>query len=203
VLVDGQAAQICSQASVASLFLTGGDGADVITIGSGVNIPNEVHGGDGNDVITGGGGGDMLFGEAGNDQIMARGQSDILVGGDGNDYLDGGAGRDVMIGGTGADTIFGDNGDDILIAGFTTRDADPATLKAIRTSWNGGGTYADRVAALKATLLRPGVDLFDDTSIDILSGDEGRDWFVANTSLFSGVPDLVVSDLFREIVTDV
>ncbi len=202
VLVDGQAAQVFSQASVASLFLTGGDGADVITIASGVNVLNEVHGGNGNDVITGGGGGDMLFGEAGNDQLMSRGQADILVGGDGDDYLDGGAGRDVLIGGTGADIIFGDNGDDVLIAAYTTHDADPATLNAIRTAWTGGGNYADRVAALKATLLRPGVDYFDDNIIDLMSGDEGKDWFIANTS-GSGAHDLVVSDLFREVVTDI
>ncbi len=202
VRVDGTIDQTFAFASVNRILINAGDGNDTVLIASNIAIPTEVHGEAGNDSLTGGGHGDMLFGEAGNDVILARGGDDILVGGDGDDYLDGGAGRDVLIGGKGADIIFGDNGDDILIAGYTSHDADPAALENIRSVWAGGGAYADRVNALKATLLKPGIDLFDDNIADFLSGDDGKDWFIANTT-GAGVHDLPFDGEKKEIVTDI
>ena len=109
-------------AATGSVFISGGGGNDVLTIGR-LKNPVVFLGGDGDDSLTGG----------------AKG--DILVGGPGTDILNGGAGRDLIIGGDGADTINGAGGNDLLIAGTTAYDADtPDNRRAL----------ADLLAALAA-----------------------------------------------------
>jgi len=61
------------------------DGADTLTVGSGMDKPVWAFGGDDNDSLQGGGGSDYLDGGAGNDLLEGRG---------GNDYLSAGAGDD-------------------------------------------------------------------------------------------------------------
>lgn len=68
----------------APLFLTGGNGRDILT------------GGDGNDVINGRNGKDTLLGGDGDD---------TLIGGNGRDELNGGLGDDVLTGGNSNDTF--------------------------------------------------------------------------------------------------
>jgi uncharacterized delta-60 repeat protein len=200
VSVDSQPVQIFSTVGVNSIFASGGDQNDVITINSGITIPAELHGGDGNDTLTGGDGDDILFGEAGNDSLKGRNGDDVFVGGDGNDTMFGGNGRDILIGGDGADSIAGDNGDDILIAGRTSHDASVANLSAIRAIWTGGGSYTTRVNALRGAgdLLDPATNLFNDTCIDSVSGNNGRDWIILDTST-----DHFLDLASNEILTDI
>jgi Ca2+-binding RTX toxin-like protein len=175
----------------------GGDGNDNITSGAGDDqifgdAGNDVllgragsdvfHGGDDNDTITGGAGDDLLFGDGGDDVLIGSGGADVFVGGDGNDNLSGGGGRDVLIGGTGADSISGDAGDDLLIAASTTHDNDPVALNAIRTIWNGLGTNTFIITTLSNSLLPPSSIIDDGVgAVDVLSGDGGKDWFIASS----------------------
>jgi len=80
--------------TTATINVTAGDGADVIT------------GSDGNDSLNGGNGNDTLTGGLGNDTLIGGNDNDSLSGGDGNDYLTGDAGLDTYSGGVGNDTIF-------------------------------------------------------------------------------------------------
>lgn len=217
VTIDALPAQVFSAASVTSISIDGGDGADTIVVGGGITLDAVIHGGAGNDTITAGGGNDQVFGDADNDVLLGRagrdsfyggagddsitggsgndillgegGQdslfgssgADVFAGGDGNDQLSGGNGRDVLIGGSGADTITGDNGDDLLISGYTYYDTDIPGLQSILALWMGGGSYDERVAAIKA-------DLLDDSKVtadgdaDLLSGNNGKDYFIADSA---------------------
>jgi uncharacterized delta-60 repeat protein len=199
VHANNQNDQIFSSTNITGILVQAGDGNDTVSIGSGITVPATLHGGDGNDTLTGGDGDDILFGEGGNDSLKGRNGDDVFVGGDGNDTLFGGNGRDLLIGGDGSDVISGDNGDDILIAGRTSSDASVANLSAIRAIWIGGGAYLTRVNALRGAgdLLAPS-NLFNDTSLDLLSGNNGRDWLIADTST-----DCFADLASNEIITDI
>jgi Ca2+-binding RTX toxin-like protein len=184
-------------AGLTGIRVDAGDGNDVIQVDSGVTLPSELHGGAGEDNLTGGGGNDMLFGEDGSDVLTGQNGDDVAVGGAGTDLVSGGNGRDVLIGGAGTDYVAGENGDDILIAGTTSHDTDPAALAAIRTAWASDGDYATRVRTLGDTLLKSS-DLFDDGSLDLLSGNNGKDWFVADRT----DADVILDAAKNEIVTD-
>lgn len=150
----------------ASDFLDGGDGYD------------RIRGNAGNDHIRGGSGIDFLYGMAG---------SDILVGGTGNDVMEGGAGNDFLFGGHGSDYMKGDAGDDLLIGDRTTYDNNTAALRAIRTSWNAGGTIAQRQARLTTGInggyrLSWGSTVLDDFAVDTLCSGEDSDLFFAGYS---------------------
>ncbi len=159
-----------------SVVVNGGAGDDVIGVAPNVNVPIEAYGGAGNDLISGGG------------------AADILVGGEGNDVLVGGGGRDLLIGGRGADIIIGNTEDDILIAGYTSHDGNPGTLRDIMTVWTGGGSFSTRVSNLRTGLLAPDANVEDDDAIDILSGNQGTDWFIFNND-GPGARDLVLDRL--------
>jgi Ca2+-binding RTX toxin-like protein len=130
-------------ASVKSISVDLGDGADTLTIGPGVGpvyclggLGNDtIYGGDGNDTITAGGGKDVVFGGAGDDridggptadQLTGDDGADRIYGGDANDRLDGVAGVDRLYGGEGNDTLnggssndklYGEGGEDVLYGG--------------------------------------------------------------------------------------
>lgn len=231
VTIDALAAQVFSAASVTSISIDGGDGADTLLVGAGITLDAVIHGGAGNDTITAGGGNDQIHGDADNDVLLGRagrdsfyggagddsitggsgndillgegGQdslfgssgADAFVGGDGNDLLSGGNGRDVLIGGSGADTITGDNGDDLLISGYTYYDTDLAGLQSILGLWIGGGTYEQRVAAIQTELLTAS-KVSADGDIDILSGNNGKDYFVADSAD-------VITDLVKKEVSSI
>jgi subtilisin family serine protease len=186
-------------APTGSIIVDGRGGNDSITIDASVSLPGILYGGSGNDTLAGG-----------------KGPA-ILIGGDGDDTASGGNGRDLLIGGAGADNLGGQNGDDILIAGTTSYDtrttASQQALCGIQAEWlrkdigyqaridhltgatPGGlnGTYY-----LKAT--SPDQTVFNDTGPDTLTGANGTDWFLLN-STGSGVLD--TSDrIGSEVATD-
>ncbi len=130
-----------------------------------------------------------MDGGPGNDSLIGGGGSNVLIGGPGDDTLTGTGTRDILIGGTGADRLVGNGGDDILIAGTTTYDSGPdsaklandAILMKLQDEWNSTRTYADRIANLRTgvsgnTLVK-GTTVFDDPSMDQLTGFAGFDWF--------------------------
>jgi Ca2+-binding RTX toxin-like protein len=198
VSIGAGAAQTFPFAGVVAIRIDCGDGEDLVSIATGVHAPAEIHGGDGRDTLVAGGGDDLLFGDGGNDSLVSRGGNDVAVGGSGNDLLYGGTGRDVLIGGAGSDVIAGESGDDILVGGATTHDADPAALAAIRAVWGGGGSYLARVDALRGALLRPADFIPDAGATDLLWGQQGSDWYVAD--LDQG--DRVLMPDGKEIVTN-
>jgi uncharacterized delta-60 repeat protein len=210
VVVDGGAPQTFPAASFTSILVVGGAGNDWITVDAAVTKPAEIHGGDGSDVISGGSGNDLLFGDddsaippAGNDILTGNAGHDVIVGGAGNDVIAGGSGRDVLIGGGGADWIVGNNDDDALVAGYTVHDADATALSQIRAAWLLPANYATRVNALRTTLLRPDVDVFDDGAVDLLVGGAGTDWFVVNNNGSPSTRDLILDRAPSERLTDV
>jgi uncharacterized protein (TIGR03118 family) len=125
-------------------------------------------------------------GGAGDDQLFGGGGNNILIGGTGDDLLVGGASRDVLIGGDGMDKLFGAGNDDILVGGSTAYDADQASLLQIMGVWSGTGSYATRIAALKAGT--GGVPVLDSTKVtddgvrDLLVGNGGLDWFFGSST---------------------
>ncbi len=165
---------------------------DYIQIAESIAVPACIHAGAGNDNIKGGSGDDILEGGAGDDLIL------------------GGNGRDIMIGGFGADRLVGNPGEDILIAGRTLYDQNDSALSAIRREWTSGASYNTRVAHLRGCpgglnggyFLR-GRDefgglgnqtVFDDYSVDRLTGSQGIDWFLASLN--------PCDDYVLDIITD-
>jgi Ca2+-binding RTX toxin-like protein len=71
-------------------------------------------GGQGDDVLTIGTGGGVALGEDGADLLTGSALDDALAGGAGPDTMSGGAGADVLRGGTGVDAFDGGPGDDLL-----------------------------------------------------------------------------------------
>lgn len=177
-------------------------GDDDIQAAGGITNPCWLYGGDGNDRLKGGSG------------------ANVLVGGAGDDLLVGGSNRDILIGGTGADRIVGNEADDILIAGNTAFDANDAALSAILAEWTSSRSYAARVANMMGTgtgddfanrrnmgyFLRvtdqaATTTVFDDGSADVLTGNDGIDWFFANL-LGSGIKDKITDLTAAEFAND-
>jgi uncharacterized protein (TIGR03118 family) len=120
-------------------------------------------------------------GGAGDDQLYGGGGSNVMVGGTGNDLLVGGAGRDVLIGGDGMDRLFGVGNDDLLVGGSTASDGNEAALLQVLGVWTGSGSYATRVAALKAGTGAPALNsttVTDDGVADLIVGGQGLDFFL-------------------------
>jgi hypothetical protein len=107
--------------------------------------------------------------------------------------------------------IIGNANDDVLVAGYTSYDNDPVTLKAILAEWTRtevGHEVAVRVNNLKdpagagtdrlnggyflnyeSTRADDVVTVWDDGNLDILTGNAGTDWFLFNKD--TGVRDWV------------
>lgn len=160
-----------------------------------------------------------LYGNAGNDTITTGNGPSIVVGGDDNDMLTGGNNRDILIGGNGADTLNGGNGDDILIAGTTSFDAkttaNQQALCKILDEWLTGLTYTTRINHLRGTtsgglngaswlIVAPGPSrtVFDDASVDSLTGGMGLDWYFANTVPVPPPPSAAIDLLFGKVSTE-
>jgi Ca2+-binding RTX toxin-like protein len=139
------------------------------------------------ETVLGGSGADRLRGDANTNLLSGGGGADIVLGRAGADRLLGGPGRDLLIGGDGADELNGGDDDDILISGTTAHDANTVALDAIMTEWKRlDQNYHQRVAHLRNGGGLNGIirlnssSVFNDQSIDVLSGETGTDWFWAN-----------------------
>lgn len=181
-----------------TLIVLAGNGTNRVVVESAVALPQ------------------LLYGGTGPDNIQAGKGRAVMIGGGGDDTLYGYVGRDIAIGGTGADTLKGRDNDDILIAGSSAFDepttANIASLCAIHNEWaRTDAAYAARISHLLGTsagglngsnTLRPGVTVTDDTSTDILQGDSGIDWHIANRIPPGAVLDTLLSRSSSETLSE-
>jgi Ca2+-binding RTX toxin-like protein len=152
-----------------------------------------------------------LYGQAGNDLLITGNNDSVLIGGNDNDHLIAGNGKDVLIGGKGADLLEGGNGDDLLIAGSTAFDTNNAphrkAICAIDDEWTRGtGGWKGHIdhltngGGLNGAVLLNAATVFDDADVDVVLGQNGKDWLLSNTS---GGSALDLTDATKdEIVTD-
>jgi len=153
---------------------------------------DQIFGHHGHDLLDGGNDHDLIIGGDGgeaNDTLIGGAGHDILSGASGDDSISGGTGLDLLIGGLGLDTLLGGAGEDLLVADKTTFDLNAAALLAIHTEWTSANSYADRVAHLTSTsgganggtYLTPGTTVYDDGTVDSLTGGAADlDWFIYN-----------------------
>ena len=97
--------------------VSGGAGADTLTVDNTVTNGLELNGGAGNDTLTGGDDDDTLNGGDDDDTLNGENGDDMLNGGAGNDSLTGGAGMDTLDGGAGMDTLTGGDESDTFMWG--------------------------------------------------------------------------------------
>jgi len=110
VAITGSPATV---ATITSIHVSGLDGNDNIALDetNGALPAASISGGNGNDTLTGGSGADTLNGDTGNDVLFGKAGADQLNGGDGNDSLTGGTGADQVNGNAGNDRMIWNNGD--------------------------------------------------------------------------------------------
>ncbi|MGA2232127.1 MAG: CAP domain-containing protein [Tepidisphaeraceae bacterium] len=84
--------------SVTEIVLSGGAGADTISVDASVTIPA---------MLVGGGGADVLNAGAGSETLKGGGGDDSILGGSGSDSFNGGAGSDTLVAASGASLIGG------------------------------------------------------------------------------------------------
>ncbi|MFD1980964.1 cadherin-like domain-containing protein [Mesorhizobium kowhaii] len=94
------------------ITLTGGNGSDKLSGGSG---DDTINGANGDDTLSGNDGADTIHGGNGNDTISGGQSIDHLYGDAGNDTINGGTGNDFLFGGAGKDVLTGDAGNDTFI----------------------------------------------------------------------------------------
>lgn len=129
--------------------IRGGAGNDTLR---GNDDKDSIFGEDGVDYINGGYGNDLIFGGDNNDTIDGEVGNDRIDGGYGDDTIHGSFGMDFILGGSGYDTLYGDFDSDTIIGG-----SDIDTLF--------GGAGDDWLVSI------------DDSGLDQMTGDEGRDIF--------------------------
>lgn len=132
------------------------------------------------------------FGGSAGDTLLGNDLDNVLVGGAGNDVLDGRGGRDLLIGGVGADQLQGGTGDDILISGTTTHDGWSVVLNDLLARWSRTDlSYEQRITNLRTSgWCLDSTTVQQDTDVDTLTGDAGRDWFWAVSGLFGTRPGM-------------
>ena len=145
-----------------------------------------------------------FYGGPGTDKLKGGNKADVLVGGAGDDMVVGGVGRDLLVGGFGEDKVVGDADDDILIGGEYVGAGSREAIAAVVAEWTSANTYTQRVFNLRHGVNSPNgfgpyglvgyetaqemsetfgqlvQNVFDDESVDKLTGDAGTDWFFAN-----------------------
>ncbi|HEV8606374.1 MAG TPA: calcium-binding protein [Tepidisphaeraceae bacterium] len=137
-----------TKTAVKTISILSGDGADTITISSGIKQQITIKSGEGDDTVHGAGGREVVFAGGGADQVFGGNGSDQVFGGEGDDQIDGGAGNDYLYGDGGNDTVSGGVGNDVL-----------------------AGDSED-------TLVFSGQPPFDIIGNDSLNGGDGNDWLL-------------------------
>jgi hypothetical protein len=143
--------------------------------------------------------------------------NDVLEGQGGNDTLIAGPDRSILVGGTGSNLLVGGPSDDILIAGTTSYDTNFADLAAIRAEWVrtdlsyqnrvndlivGGKGSSNVVNGVPILLFKGSAGtgtVFDNRSLDTLTGGPGQDLFYANSAVLQ---DVITDKTFSEKVVN-
>lgn len=161
---DGE--QILRGLSSTDELVTGTDGGDTLSSGSGNDTLSGAGGNDrlvaraGDDSLSGGDGDDRLGAGTGNDTLDGGDGNDTLWDGDGNDLHFGGLGLDVLVGRAGSDTLNGGDGSDRIYGGLD----DDALSGGAGNDYVYGGADNDTVSG--------------GAGFDKLTGGEGADVFV-------------------------
>jgi PKD repeat protein len=111
----------------------------------------------------------------------------VLVGADGNDFMYGGSGRDVLVGGSIGDVMSGNGNDDLLLGETLSFEADPLAVRKLSLEWaRAGVSYEARRdhllglsrGGLNGTSVLTAATVSADGNRDVLTGGDGRDWFI-------------------------
>ena len=149
-----------------------------------------------------------LYGGAGDDVLIGGRANDVLVGGTGDDRLLAGLGRDILIGGADADEGLSGDGHDILVGGEYTDQENPTANRALMSEWSRIDLgYVERVNNLQLGGGLNGAYVLSNDTVadptaglghnDDLSGELGRDWFVASAG------DVMDRQVTTEVLTGV
>ncbi|MBI2803679.1 MAG: hypothetical protein HYX68_01685, partial [Planctomycetes bacterium] len=207
--------------------INGGAGNDTILTGNGNNT---IDGGSGDDFIRAGTGKDVIRGGAGSDVLIGGAGADALSGGEGRDLLIGGLGADKIYGDSQDDllvagyTLF-DNDIAALSAVMTEWTSNRSYADRVMNLMGVGGNsvVTDNGVTLSRTTafsdranggtFLSGADVvgvasqtvFSDSSVDQLTGNQGSDWFLANTVNDStgDVKDVILDAARGEVLADI
>ena len=184
--------------SIDHIVVRGEAGDDVIKVDASVEQTAELSGGEGNDRISAGSGASVLLGGNGNDGLTGGSAGDVIFGGVGDDSLAGGRGDDYLIGGSGHDKLAGEGGNDWLF-GDATNTLPPNVIDPVQYAL----AYADVNFGNDSLSGGEGHDiLLAGNGNDRAGGDEGNDVViggVGDDGLGGGVgEDIILGDtLFR------
>jgi Ca2+-binding RTX toxin-like protein len=155
---------------------------------------------------------DTLIGNSLANRLNGNTGDDILSGGAGNDILIGDVGKNMLIGGDGADQLLTGSGEDVLLGARYWYEDDTVALGALLSEWISASSFDDRVAHLRG-LLDGGTNngftfsqstVREDSVRDTLSGGNGRDWYLRNSTggsplWYDVIEDPNLDSLFTEI----
>ncbi len=162
--------------------------------------------------VIGGALNDTLIGNSLANRLNGNTGDDILSGGAGNDILIGDVGKNMLIGGDGADQLLTGSGEDVLLGARYWYEDDTVALGALLSEWISASSFDDRVAHLRG-LLDGGTNngftfsqstVREDSVRDTLSGGNGRDWYLRNSTggsplWYDVIEDPNLDSLFTEI----
>jgi Ca2+-binding RTX toxin-like protein len=189
------------------IFAQGGD--DRIQVVGGITLPTCQVGGDGNDQLSGSGGANILLGGNGKDLLNGGNSRDLMIGGFGGDTLNGGAGDDILVAG-----YTDHDGNDLALAAimnewmrtdisYSTRVSHllgsgvPASGSAPAGSAGGlNGAHFLFGDYLNSSGVVVVGTVHDDNAKDVLKGDAGIDWFLANLNNVADPTSGVLDDVF-------
>ena len=197
-------------------------GNDKVTIDDDVYASAEIWGGAGDDDLKGGSGNDIILGEAGNDNLWGGDGRDIVIGGVGADRIHGDANDDILIAGFTAFEAEFNRSAPATFASTSrlTFEQQRIALESILAEWASSRNYATRRQNIFGTGTGARVNgsnffrtndaimtnntVFDDNEVDTLWGDDGTDWFFANTvgdrgNVLDSIKDRTGNELIEDI----
>jgi Ca2+-binding RTX toxin-like protein len=166
------------------IAISGGAGADTLSVESSISLPATLSGGGGADSITGGGGDNVLVGAGGSDTLTGGGGTNLLIADKLLTYADGPTGSDSLVGGSGFNIAdFAYRTDNMTLANNGLSTGGEIISSSVQAIW--GGTGSDSI-----TGTTPG---------DFLSGGAGADTIQGGSA--GDANDLIVGGKGKDSVT--
>jgi Ca2+-binding RTX toxin-like protein len=142
------------------IAISGGAGADMLSVDSAITLPATINGGGGDDSITGGGGDNVLVGGGGSDTLVGGGGTNLLIADKLLTYMNGGTGTDSLVGGSGFNIAdFAYRTDNMTLSNNGVLTGGEIISSSVQAIW--GGTGNDSITGT--------------TAGDFLSGGAGAD----------------------------